>query len=102
MCSPGVIAYILLRGHPYFIRQNQRELFRNIFKGHYEFHKEYLGPVSAEAKALIWCLLTIQLDKRPIAKEVLNHKFLRLDFAMLKAYVNTALTCAWICCWNCS
>jgi calcium/calmodulin-dependent protein kinase I len=37
--SLGVIVYILLGGYPPFIEQNQRDLFRKIRKGQYEFHE---------------------------------------------------------------
>lgn len=37
--SLGVIVYILLGGYPPFIEQNQRELFRKIRKGQFEFHE---------------------------------------------------------------
>jgi len=39
MWSLGVIVYILLGGYPPFIEQNQRDLFRKIRKGQYEFHE---------------------------------------------------------------
>lgn len=39
MWSLGVIVYILLGGYPPFIEQNQRELFRKIRKGQFEFHE---------------------------------------------------------------
>merc|ERR1712071_420659 len=62
--SLGVIVYILLGGYPPFIEQNQRELFRKIRKGQYEFHEEYWGQVSDDAKNLIRQLLTVQPSKR--------------------------------------
>lgn len=64
MWSLGVIVYILLGGYPPFIEQNQRELFRKIRKGQYEFHDEYWGQVSKEAKDLISKLLTVSPEKR--------------------------------------
>ena len=64
MWSLGVIVYILLGGYPPFIEQNQKELFRKIRKGQYEFHEEYWGQVSKEAKDLISKLLTVAPDKR--------------------------------------
>jgi len=85
MWSLGVIVYILLGGYPPFIEQNQRELFRKIRKGHYEFHEEYWGSVSDDAKDLISCLLTVQPAKRLSAEEALNHKWMRLDSAVLEA-----------------
>ena len=41
MWSVGVITYILLGGYPPFHHENQKELFKIIQKGHFEFHKEY-------------------------------------------------------------
>lgn len=79
MWSLGVIVYILLGGYPPFIEQNQRELFRKIRKGQYEFHDEYWGAVSADAKDLISCLLTVQPAKRLGADEALKHKWMVQD-----------------------
>lgn len=79
MWSLGVIVYILLGGYPPFIEQNQRELFRKIRKGSYEFHEEYWGSVSAEAKDLISCLLVVQPSKRMSASEALKHKWMMKD-----------------------
>lgn len=39
MWSVGVILYILLGGYPPFIESTQRDLFRKIRKGEYEFHE---------------------------------------------------------------
>ena len=43
MWSLGVIVYILRGGYPPFIEQNQRELFRKIRKGQFEFHEGKCG-----------------------------------------------------------
>ncbi|KAL7531107.1 hypothetical protein ACHAXR_005810 [Thalassiosira sp. AJA248-18] len=83
MWSLGVIVYILLGGYPPFIEQNQRELFRKIRKGQYEFHEEYWGSVSADAKDMISCLLTVQPAKRLSAKEALQHKWMTQDDSVL-------------------
>lgn len=64
MWSVGVILYILLGGYPPFIENNQKDLFRKIRKGQYEFHEEYWGTVSAEAKELISSLLTVKPHNR--------------------------------------
>ena len=72
MWSLGVIIYILLGGYPPFIEQNQRELFKKIKKGQYEFHVEYWGQISSEAKDLISDLLTVNPDKRLSAKQALE------------------------------
>ena len=72
MWSLGVIVYILLGGYPPFIEQNQRELFKKIKKGQYEFHVEYWGQISSEAKDLISGLLTVNPDKRLSAEDALQ------------------------------
>jgi len=83
MWSLGVIAYILLGGYPPFIEQNQKELFRKIRKGDYEFHDEYWGQVSKDAKSLISSLLTVSPDKRLTAAKALKDKWITGDDAVL-------------------
>lgn len=70
---------------PPFIEQNQRELFRKIRKGQYEFHDEYWGSVSKDAKNLISSLLTVDPAKRLSAKEALSHKWMVADGKVLAA-----------------
>lgn len=77
MWSLGVIVYILLGGYPPFIEQNQRELFRKIRKGQYQFHAEYWGQVSEDAKDLIRSLLVVNPAKRSSAKKVLVDKWIK-------------------------
>jgi len=77
MWSLGVIMYILLGGYPPFIESNQKELFRKIRKGQYEFHEEYWSPVSEEAKELIRSLLTVDPSKRLSADAALNNTWIR-------------------------
>jgi len=72
MWSLGVIAYILIGGYPPFIEQNQRELFRKIKRGSYEFHVEYWGQISREAKDLIAALLEIHPNRRLSASQALK------------------------------
>ena len=79
MWSLGVIVYILLGGYPPFIEQNQRELFRKIRKGQYEFHEEYWGQVSDDAKNLISKLLTVSPTQRYDAKGALNNGWIVAD-----------------------
>jgi len=76
MWSLGVIAYILIGGYPPFIEQNQRELFRKIKRGSYEFHVEYWGQISREAKDLIAALLTVDPKRRLNAKESLAQSWM--------------------------
>lgn len=84
MWSLGVIVYILLGGYPPFIEQNQRDLFRKIRKGQYEFHEEYWGQVSSDAKHLISSLLTVSPSRRLSAMESLNNKWIKGDDALPK------------------
>jgi len=84
MWSLGVIVYILLGGYPPFIEQNQRELFRKIRKGNYEFHEEYWGSVSPEAKDLISSLLVVNPSKRMSATDALQHKWMVQDGKVLE------------------
>lgn len=83
MWSLGVIVYILLGGYPPFIEQNQRELFRKIRKGQYEFHEEYWGQVSDEAKNLISKLLTVSPTQRYDAMGALKNKWIGADASTL-------------------
>jgi calcium/calmodulin-dependent protein kinase I len=72
-----------LGGYPPFIEQNQRELFRKIRKGHYEFHEEYWGQVSADAKKLISSLLTVDPDKRYDADGAMGNKWIGAEASRL-------------------
>jgi calcium/calmodulin-dependent protein kinase I len=83
MWSLGVIVYILLGGYPPFIEQNQRDLFRKIRKGQYEFHEEYWGQVSGDAKDLISSLLTVSPTRRLSAVDSLRNKWITGDDAKL-------------------
>jgi calcium/calmodulin-dependent protein kinase I len=85
MWSIGVIVYILLGGYPPFIEQNQRDLFRKIRKGQYEFHEEYWGGVSRDAKDMITGLLNVNCDKRLTAEGALADKWIMGSDAKLEA-----------------
>ncbi|GAX20809.1 calcium/calmodulin-dependent protein kinase I [Fistulifera solaris] len=83
MWSVGVILYILLGGYPPFIESTQRDLFRKIRKGEYEFHEEYWGTVSSEAKDLIRNLLMVNIKKRLTAEQALKNAWILGDDAKL-------------------
>jgi calcium/calmodulin-dependent protein kinase I len=85
MWSLGVIVYIILGGYPPFIGQNHRELFRKIRKGQYEFHDEYWGQVSGDAKDFISSLLTVNPSKRLSARASLTNKWMKEDCTALEA-----------------
>jgi len=92
MWSVGVILYILLGGYPPFIESNQRDLFRKIRRGEYEFHDEYWGSVSADAKDLIRSLLTVDPVKRLDADQALENQWICADdVALAKRDLGTNL-----------
>ncbi len=76
MWSVGVILYILLGGYPPFIEDDQKRLFRKIRKGQYEFHEEYWGTVSEDAKNLISNLLCVRAKDRLTAGEALQSNWI--------------------------
>jgi len=75
--SAGVIVYILVAGYPPFYDDNQKKLFSKIKKGKFEFHEEYWGGVSDEAKDLITRMLTVDPSLRPTAAQLLEHPWLQ-------------------------
>jgi calcium/calmodulin-dependent protein kinase (CaM kinase) II/calcium/calmodulin-dependent protein kinase I len=83
MWSVGVILYILLGGYPPFIENNQRDLFRKIRRGEYEFHEEYWGTVTAEAKEMISSLLTVDPNNRLDAFGALENPWITIDDEVL-------------------
>lgn len=85
MWSFGVILYILLGGYPPFHHDNQRELFKKITKGDYQFHPDYWSTVSDEAKDLIRGLLTVDVSKRLTVDQALVHPWLQRSAAELEA-----------------
>ena len=50
-----------------------------IRKGQYEFHEEYWGQVSDEAKALIKALLTVDPDKRYDGDQAMKNRWIGAD-----------------------
>ena len=85
MWSIGVILYILLGGYPPFIENNQRDLFRKIKNGQYEFHSDYWDNVSKEAKKLISSLLVVNSVKRYDAKDALSNQWItKVDASLAK------------------
>jgi len=79
MWSIGVITYILLGGYPPFYDENQTNLYAKIRSAKYEFHPDYWGNVSNEAKDLIKGLLTLDPRNRLTAEKAINHPWLLAD-----------------------
>ena len=84
--SLGVIVYILLGGYSPFgdgMMMDERQLFRNIQAGVYEFHDEYWSPVSDSAKDFISKLLQVDPNERLTATQALQHEWLTVDESQL-------------------
>jgi calcium/calmodulin-dependent protein kinase I len=92
MWSIGVITYILLGGYPPFHDDNQKALFRKIKKGDFEFHEEYWGAVSQEAKDLISGLLNIDPAHRLTCDDVLHHAWVSFRHVMMPACLSVVLS----------
>ena len=73
MWSMGVIMYIVIGGYPPFYEPNQKELFRKIKEGEFEFHAEFWKDISSDAKDLIRRCLTVSPDSRITCAEALQH-----------------------------
>jgi len=76
MWSLGVILYILLCGFPPFYHESTAQLYKQIKKGEYDFPDPYWTDISAEAKNLVTCLLTVNPKKRYTAEQVLAHPWI--------------------------
>jgi len=86
MWSFGVILYILLGGYPPFHDENQKRLFNKIRNGDFQFHPEYWGGVSEEAKNLIRGLLTVDMKQRLTVDQALAHPWLKRSAEDLAAH----------------
>ena len=65
----------LIGGYPPFHEDNKKKLYALIKAANYEFHPEYWGNVSEEAKDLIQHLLELDMNKRYTAEEALAHSW---------------------------
>uniref|UniRef100_A0A8C5BIU5 CaM kinase-like vesicle-associated b n=1 Tax=Gadus morhua TaxID=8049 RepID=A0A8C5BIU5_GADMO len=80
----GVIMYILLSGNPPFYDETDEEdyenhdknLFRKILAGDYEFDSPYWDDISDSAKSLVARLMEVDQDQRLTAQEAINHEWI--------------------------
>ena len=77
--SVGVILFLLLGGYLPFEDDDEDKVFDRTRNGLYEFHPDYFGTVSREAKELVTILLTINPSKRASCKKALDHKWMKRD-----------------------
>uniref|UniRef100_A0A671NSX1 Serine/threonine-protein kinase DCLK2 n=1 Tax=Sinocyclocheilus anshuiensis TaxID=1608454 RepID=A0A671NSX1_9TELE len=79
--AAGVITYILLCGFPPFrgSTDDQEAFFDQILMGQLDFPLPYWDNVSDSAKALITCMLQVEVDQRYTALQVLDHPWVNDD-----------------------
>lgn len=77
--SVGVILFLLLGGYLPFEDEDENKVFDRTRNGQYEFHPDYWGRVSGDAKELVTTLLTINPSKRFSARDALDHKYMTSD-----------------------
>uniref|UniRef100_A0A7S3JUW6 Calmodulin n=2 Tax=Aureoumbra lagunensis TaxID=44058 RepID=A0A7S3JUW6_9STRA len=76
--SVGVIAYILLCGYPPFYGDNDRDIFRRVSAGKFQFPSPEWDHISRPAKDFVAALLRVDIDRRPSAREALEHHWLEI------------------------
>jgi calcium/calmodulin-dependent protein kinase I len=89
MWSVGCIVFLLLSGNLPFMGRSQKELFRKIVAGNFEFEPQDWQDVSDDAKDLVRKLLVLNPDERITAKDAVRHHWLkaskdRLSLIMLQ------------------
>ncbi|KAJ8258608.1 hypothetical protein COCON_G00176200 [Conger conger] len=80
----GVIMYILLSGNPPFYDEtddddyenHDKNLFRKILAGDYEFDSPYWDDISDSAKGLVARLMEVDQDQRLTCQEAINHDWI--------------------------
>ena len=107
MWAIGVVVYVLLGGYPPFhddgTKAGSRACASQIQKGEYEFEPEYWDPVSADAKALIRGLLTLNPTQRLTVDQALAHPWVSISAAAIVdvvfshgAYVVGVVLVGWV------
>lgn len=76
--SAGVILYILLCGYEPFSDEsnNDKEMFKKILNGDYEFHSPEWDEISEAAKDLVRKMLVVDPGRRLSVQEALDHSWI--------------------------
>lgn len=77
MWSVGCIIFLLLSGNLPFMGRSQKELFRKIVSGKYEFKEADWAGVSGDAKDLVQKCLVLNPDERITSSQALRHKWMK-------------------------
>uniref|UniRef100_A0A8B9GZF1 CaM kinase-like vesicle-associated a n=1 Tax=Astyanax mexicanus TaxID=7994 RepID=A0A8B9GZF1_ASTMX len=91
----GVVMYILLSGNPPFYDDaddddydsHDKNLFRKILQGDYEFDSPYWDDISDSAKSLVASLMEVEQDQRLTAQEAINHECLQISMCFIQKAV---------------
>lgn len=75
--SLGVILFLILSGKPPFNGPNDQAILKKVYEGKYSMDGDEWKEVSASAKDLISKMLCYDIDKRPSAKECLDHPWIK-------------------------
>ena len=81
---------MILASYPPFLHHTALGIKEKIIRGIYEFHPEYWGHISAEAKDFVSRLLTVDVDLRMTAQQALLHPWVRTLGFMSSACYNTS------------
>lgn len=77
MWSVGCIIFLLLSGNLPFMGRSQKELFRKIVSGKYEFKEDDWAGVSDDAKDLVQRCLVLDPDERITSSQALRHRWMK-------------------------
>uniref|UniRef100_A0A0N5BWI7 Protein kinase domain-containing protein n=1 Tax=Strongyloides papillosus TaxID=174720 RepID=A0A0N5BWI7_STREA len=78
--SLGVVFHIMLVGHAPFRSQNKQKLFKLISKAQFSMEHRSWNLISREARNLVLRLLTLDVNQRIKANEILTHPFIQKKF----------------------
>lgn len=81
--SAGCIVFLLLSGNLPFRGRTQKELFKNIMKGDFEFNPKEWEGVSEDAKDFVTKMIVRNPDDRITARKALLHPWLTVDVCRL-------------------